>query len=155
MKTWQVILTVSLTAAVSFLFGYKLGGVDSPAHIEGDTLVIRDTTREPVPIPVVETVIREVPELFPVYVTMGGDTVHEDILVPVPVTVKEYATDSYRAWVSGYKPSLDSVWVYPKTERIYIREKARRWGIGISAGYGVGKDGLSPYIGAGVYWRVW
>ena len=153
MKTWQVILTVSLTAAVSFLFGYKLGGVDSPAPITGDTLVIRDTTREPVPIPVVETVIREVPELFPVYVTMGGDTVHEDILVPVPIVQREYATDSYRAWVSGYKPSLDSVWVYP--EKVYIKERARRWGIGISAGYGVGKDGLSPYIGAGVYYRVW
>lgn len=154
MRPWHILSALGM-CLLCFLLGYGVRGLDAPAPVAGDTLVIRDTLREPVPIPVVETVIRDVPELFPVYVTMGGDTVHEDILVPVPITVKEYVTDSYRAWVSGYKPSLDSVWVYPTTERIYIREKARRWGIGISAGYGVGKDGLSPYVGAGVYWRVW
>ena len=117
------------------------------------SLIVRDTLRDSIPYPVVETVIQEIPELVPFYVTLAGDTVHEEIYVPVDITQKEYRTDSYRAWVSGYRPSLDSIWVYP--ERIYIKEKSRRWGIGLSAGYGIGKNGLSPYVGVGVYWRIW
>ena len=105
------------------------------------------------PMPVYETLIREVPEVFPIYVTLGGDTIREPVYIPVPITQKEYSTDNYRAWVSGYKASLDSVWVYPETK--IIREKPRRWGIGVIAGYGIGRNGLSPYVGVGGYWRVW
>ena len=119
----------------------------------GDTVVVRDTLKDSIPYPVVETVIQEIPELVPFYVTLAGDTVREEIYVPVDITKKEYRTDSYRAWVSGYRPSLDSLWVYP--EKVYIKEKARRWGVGVSAGYGIGKNGLSPYVGVGVYWRIW
>ena len=44
-----------------------------------------------------------------------------------------------------------------KYETIYVTEKvkARRWGIGITAGYGIGRDGLSPYVGIGGYYRIW
>lgn len=84
---------------------------------------------------------------------MDGDTIHEPIYVPVPISQKEYQTEDYHAWVSGYKPSLDSVWVYP--EKIIIREKSARWGIGVIAGYGIGRNGLSPYVGVGGYWRIW
>lgn len=101
----------------------------------------------------IETVVQEIPELFPVYITLDGDTIQEPVYVPVPITQKEYQTENYRAWVSGYKPSLDSVWVYP--EKIIIRETPRKWGIGVIAGYGIGRDGLSPYVGVGGYWRVW
>ena len=84
---------------------------------------------------------------------MEGDTIHEPVYVPVTISQKEYQTEDYHAWVSGYKPSLDSIWVYP--EKIIIREKPRRWGIGVIAGYGVGRNGLSPFVGVGGYWRVW
>lgn len=118
-----------------------------------DTIIVRDTLRDSIPYPVAETVLMEMPEPFPVYVTQGGDTVRDTIYVPVPITQKEYRTDDYRAWVSGYRPSLDSVWVYPETK--IIREKPRRWGIGVTAGYGIGRNGLSPYVGIGGYWRIW
>ena len=101
----------------------------------------------------IETVVQEVPELFPVYITLAGDTIQEPVYIPVPIMQKEYQAENYRAWVSGYKPSLDSVWVYP--EKIIIRETPRKWGIGVIAGYGIGRYGLSPYVGVGGYWRVW
>ena len=113
-----------------------------PRHAKGQYSVPRGRDR-----------IQEIPELVPFYVTLAGDTVREEIYVPVDITQREYRTDSYRVWVSGYRPSLDSIWVYP--ERIYIKEKARRWGIGLSAGYGIGKGGIFPYIGVGVYYRIW
>lgn len=153
MKVWHAILIILLTSAISFFFGYNRGSKSSNIFHDSDMIRIRDTIRDSIPYPVIETVVQEIPEPFPVYITLGGDTIHDTIYIPVPITQKEYTTDNYRAWVSGYKPSLDSIWVYP--EKIIIREKPRRWGIGVMAGYGIGRNGLSPYVGVGGYWRVW
>ena len=154
MKAWKVILTILLTAAICSVVGYGYGRRGTHVFTPlADTIRIRDTVCDSIPYPVIETVVQEVPELFPVYITLGGDTIQEQVYIPVPITSKEYQTENYRAWVSGYKPSLDSVWVYP--EKIIIREKPRRWGIGVIAGYGIGRNGLSPYVGVGGYWRVW
>ena len=154
MKVWQVILIILLTAAICSAVGYGYGrrGTRLSTSV-ADTICFRDTVRDSIPMPVYETLVLEVPELFPVYITLGGDTIREPVYIPVPITQKEYSTDNYRAWISGYKPSLDSVWVYP--EKIIIREKPRRWGIGVIAGYGIGHNGLSPYVGVGGYWRIW
>lgn len=154
MKAWQAILIILLTAAISSVFGYGYGRrVTLRSTPVADTIRIRDTVRDSIPYPVIETVVQEIPELFPVYITLDGDMIHETVYIPVPISQKEYQTENYRAWVSGYKPSLDSIWVYP--EKIIIREKPRRWGIGVIAGYGIGRNGLSPYVGVGGYWRVW
>lgn len=153
MKRWAYIVITFLIVVASFLAGYGYKGVCSPDTMLSDTIIVRDTLRGSIPYPVVETVIQEIPEPIPFYITLAGDTVHEEIYVPVAITQKEYESENYRAWVSGYRPSLDSIWVYP--EKIYIKEKARRWGIGLSAGYGVSRDGFSPYIGVGVYYRIW
>lgn len=154
MKPWKIVLTILLTAAICSVVGYGYGRRGARVSTSvADTVRIRDTVRDSIPYPVIETVVQEIPELFPVYITLGGDTIHEPVYIPVLITQKEYQTENYHAWVSGYKPSLDSVWVYP--EKIIIREKPRRWGIGVIAGYGIGRNGLSPYVGVGGYWRVW
>ena len=154
MKARHVMLTILLVSAISFFSGYYVGlrPVTGQETCAG-TITFRDTLRDTIFIPVYETLIKEVPEVFPVYITLGGDTIREPVYIPVPITQKEYSMDNYRAWVSGYKASLDSVWVYPETK--IIREKPRRWGIGVIAGYGIGRNGLSPYVGVGGYWRVW
>lgn len=154
MKPWKIVLIILLTAVICSVIGYGYGRRGTWGFTPvTDTVRIRDIVRDSIPYPVIETVVQEVPELFPVYITLAGDTIHDTVYIPVPITQKEYQTENYRAWVSGYKPSLDSVWVYP--EKIIIREKPRRWGIGVIAGYGIGRNGLSPYVGVGGYWRVW
>lgn len=154
MKPWKIVLIILLTAVICSVIGYGYGRRRTWSFTPvADTIRIRDTIRDSIPYPVIETVVQEVPELFPVYITLAGDTIQELVYIPVPITQKEYQSENYRAWVSGYKPSLDSVWVYP--EKIIIREKPRRWGIGVIAGYGIGRNGLSPYVGVGGYWRVW
>ena len=154
MKAWKIVLTILLTAAICSVVGYGYGRRGSRVSTSvADTICFRDTVRDSIPMPVYETLVLEVPELFPVYITLDGDTIHDSIYIPVPISQKEYQTENYRAWVSGYKPSLDSIWVYP--EKIIIREKPLRWGIGVIAGYGIGRNGLSPYVGVGGYWRVW
>ena len=153
MKTWQAILIIIATSVVCSFVGYSCGRKVKYSLLVDEIIYTRDTVSDSIPYPVVETIIQEVPELFPVYITMEGDTIHEPVYVPVTISQKEYQTEDYHAWVSGYKPSLDSIWVYP--EKIIIKEKPRRWGIGVIAGYGIGRNGLSPYVGLGGYYRIW
>nr|DAL19539.1 MAG TPA_asm: hypothetical protein [Caudoviricetes sp.] len=55
-----------------------------------------------------------------------------------------YEDSLYRAWVSGYRPRLDSLLIFPKTvyqtvtNDVYhtIVPKKKRWGLGLQAGYG-------------------
>lgn len=71
-----------------------------------------------------------------------------------------YEDSLYRAWVSGYRPKLDSIEIYPKTvtytitndiyHTIKVKDK-RRWGLGLQAGYGY-PGGF--YVGAGVSYNL-
>ena len=71
--------------------------------------------------------IQTVPELFPVYITLGGDTVRDSVYIPVPITQKEYRTEDYRLSISGYKPNLDYIEIYRKTEQIRCWHGNRGW----------------------------
>ena len=70
-----------------------------------------------------------------------------------------YADSLYKAWVSGYRPRLDSIEVYPRTiyqtvtNDVYhtIVPKKKRWGLGVQAGYGY-PGGV--YIGLGVNYNL-
>ena len=118
-----------------------------------DTLVVRDTITAYKPVPfnvyVVDTVWYEVP------VYGGRDTVY----LPLPMEVKEYRDSSYRAVVSGIRPSLDTIDVYQRTVTISKTEtvvlEPSPWSIGIQAGYDASKDGLTPYLGVGVQYKIW
>lgn len=154
MKSWHILLILIL-CFLCFQFGRYTKKAEVESVCKTDTFIRVDTLMERVPYPVCETVIQTIPELFPVYITLEGDTVREPIFVPVPVTQREYRTDDYHAWVSGYNPSLDSIDVFQKTMYITKRQPARRWGIGVSTGYGIGRNGLSPYIGIGGFYRIW
>lgn len=81
--------------------------------------------------------------------------VHDSVAVEIPITQRLYEGERYRAWVSGFRPSLDSIEVYSTTTTITMpKEKPKRWGVGIQAGYGAGRNGLQPYIGVGVSYNL-
>ena len=82
--------------------------------------------------------------------------------IELPKVQRVYTDDStYKAWVSGYEPKLDSINVYRKTikETVTIsvptkkkRTFWQRFNIGVQAGYGLGLDDKKahPYVGCGV-----
>ena len=93
-----------------------------------------------------------------VFLTFTNDTIH--IGDTVVMREQAYYEDSlYRAWVSGYRPKLDSIEVYPKTiyqtvtNDIYhaVKPKMKRWGLGLQAGYGY-PGGL--YVGVGISYNL-
>lgn len=89
---------------------------------------------------------------------VGQLTSPDSIEVEIPITQKEYEGEDYHAWVSGYDPNIDSIYIFPRRELVTIREppnKPKRWGIGVSAGYGVTSKGLHPYVGVSVNYTLW
>ena len=82
--------------------------------------------------------------------------------IELPKMQRVYSDDStYRAWVSGYEPRLDSINVFRKTikETVTITTPVKkkrtfwqRFNIGVQAGYGLGLDDKKahPYLGGGV-----
>lgn len=91
----------------------------------------------------------------------SSDTIHASDTCCHLREYREYQDSNYYAKVSGVQPRLDEVRVYPKTvyETQYIYRdivgKPKRWGLGLSAGYGVGRYGLSPVLAVTVNYNLW
>lgn len=92
--------------------------------------------------------------MAPLLIFRLTDTMH--IGETVVQREQAYYEDSlYRAWVSGYRPRLDSLQIFPRTvyqtvtNDIYhtIIPKKKRWGFGLQAGYAY-PNGW--YVGAGI-----
>ena len=85
---------------------------------------------------------------------------HDTIAVPVPIERRVYADSNYRAVVSGWHPSLDSISVYPATKIVTrwlerVEKERSRWGLGIQAGAGLSANGSAvPYVGVGVQYNL-
>lgn len=94
------------------------------------------------------------PPMAPLLVFQLTDTIR--IGDTVVYREQAYYEDSlYRAWVSGYRPRLDSLMVFPRivyqtvTNDVYhtITLKKKRWGLGLQVGYGYP---FGIYAGVGV-----
>lgn len=79
----------------------------------------------------------------------------DTVTVAIPIYSYWFKDDLYDIKAEGYDVKINSVTVYPrteyKTERVNVKN---RWGLGVQVGYGVSKDGFSPYIGIGVSYNI-
>lgn len=141
------VLGVLLLCFISFLFGKTCKKQEIIHDIEIDTII------QPVPVPQYIVDVGEVEIPFPMDAIVKKDTIKDTVYINIPIQRKTYQTDDYRAVISGYRPNLDTMTIYHKREIIY--EKSRRWGLGITAGYGLSKDGFSPCLSMGVFYRIW
>lgn len=151
------LLAILVTLAIGTVLGVVLGrrSVEPETIVveRVDTLVRVDTLHHPYPVPKYVRVVDSIP--YPVPVPGPVDTVWAQL----PREEKVYADSTYRAVVSGVFPSLDSIDVYSR-EVLITRDRTvyvqpSRWSLGLQGGVGASKDGLSPYIGIGVSYRLW
>lgn len=122
-------------------------------RITYDTIV--DTITYYHPVPKDSAVVRYVYVKLP---AKGDSIKHDSIYVEVPIEQKEYRDSTYTAWVSGYKASLDSIQLYPRTvvQSITVTEsKQRCFGVGVIGGVGWDGQSAAPYIGIGVSYNLW
>ena len=142
MTTLKKLSIAALLLAVSLLSGYLLGrracrAPEPELVVQTDTLRIRDTVLVDKPVPV------------------------EVRVVDTMLVAKQYEDSLFRAQVSGYRPSLDWIEVYPQTvylTKVVKTQDVRRWGVGLQAGYGAyvagGQVRLSPYVGVGISYDI-
>lgn len=128
--------------------------------IERDTVWNDTTIYKPMPAETVDigkTVYLRIPYPVP----SGRDTIHDSIDVPIPIIQKRYDDSLYTAWVSGFDPNLDSIYLrlptITETVTKTIVKPAPRLSLGIQAGAGMGVFSRQPdiYLGVGAQWRLW
>lgn len=151
-----VLMGIVSAILIGFLVGRRCGrnAPGEPASPRVDTLLIRDTFKVTEPkketIKVVDSVL--VPVTDTIRVT---DTLYV-ILDKEQVTWEDSLA---RVYASGIDPHVDSV-IHFTGKMVITREipvievKKTRWGLGIQAGVGAGKDGLTPYLGVGVSYNL-
>ena len=82
-------------------------------------------------------------------------------VIALPVEQKRYDDSLYTAWVSGYRPNLDSITLrlptITETITNTIVKPAPRLSVGVQVGAGVGviRHQSDIFVGLGAQWRLW
>ena len=154
-----ILLLFNIVNAVGYFVNEHRNAHPSEMKVKVDTLFVYDTifVEKPVikKVEIIDTL------LLPVPIT---DTLmlHDTVFVHLPIEQRQYSDPRYTAWVSGYRPQLDSIQIYQQTQyitkEVKVATKPKRWGIGLQAGYGVslheGQIQPGPYIGVGLYYSL-
>lgn len=146
----------------AFLTGLQMGEKRATrGELKPDTLVVHDTLTITTAAPVETTLITR----YKTRVAVVRDTLRDTAFYPQKDSVfvelfrvqKHYIYNNAEAWVSGIDPALDSLRVINKRTEItrpVVVQSPRRWGVGITAGYGATPRGLQPYVGVGVTYNL-
>lgn len=149
-------LGIAAAVLIAFLVGQRCPRNDQgePLTPRVDTLLIRDTIKVTEPVFLTRRVVDSIP--YPVTDTIRlMDTLYV-FLAREQVTWEDSLA---RVYASGIDPQVDSVIHFTQDLTIIkeipvIKVKKTRWGLGVQAGVGAGKDGLTPYLGVGVSWNI-
>ena len=151
-----ILLLFNIVNAIGYFVNEYRNAHPGEMKVKVDTLFVYDTifVEKPVikKVEIIDTL------LLPVPIT---DTLmlHDTVFVHLPIEQRQYSDLRYTAWVSGYRPQLDSIHIYQQTitKEVKVATKPKRWGIGLQAGYGVllhnGQVFPAPYIGVGLNWN--
>lgn len=145
-------LVYLLTQRADYYFG------DSK-QVHTDTCTVYDTVKITVPIPVDSVVVRYITDTLQVLNIVDSVVLHpgqDSVPVRIPITQRQYIAKDYRAWVSGYRPALDSIHIFHTNHTVThtITPKPKRWGVGVQLGVGASGQGVYPYVGIGVSYNL-
>ena len=154
-----ILLLFNIVNAIGYFVNGHRNAHPGEMKVKVDTLFIYDTiiVEKPVikKVETIDTLLLPVP-------TTDTLMLHDTVLIHLPIEQRQYSDPRYTAWVSGYRPQLDSIRIYQQTEyitkEIKMVTKPKRWGIGLQAGYGVslhnGRVFPAPYIGVGLSYSI-
>ena len=169
-----VILALFLLSVVTNVWLIKRGQVEPEPQvvIEHDTLWRDTTITKPVAADSTKTgkiVYIRIP--YPVPSGCQGTVPWQDsakvqspdsLEIPIPIEQKRYDDSLYTAWVSGFRPALDSIRLHQPEIITTITEtivkKAPRLSVGLSVGPGVSIDNnhhMGIYVGFTAQYRLW
>lgn len=125
-----------------------------PIKTKVDTLVIYDTITQIQPISVERRVVEK--QLVPV---IDSVKIHDTLFVYLDREQVVWQDSLSVVYASGINPQVDSVKHFIQDRFITIETQVpvkvrSRWGLGLQAGMGAGKDGLTPYVGVGLNYNL-
>ena len=152
--------SVLLILATFFMLGFIIGQKHpqklpvEPIKVKVDTLVIHDTTMSYRPIYLDRVKLDSV--LVPV---VDSVKIHDTTFVYLEREKVTWRDSLCEVYVSGIMASVDSVRHFQEYKYITIEKQVpvkvkSHWGLGVNAGYGVGKGGLTPYVGVGISYNI-
>ena len=152
--------SVLLILATFFMLGFIIGQKHpqklpvEPIKVKVDTLVIHDTTMSYRPIYVDRVKLDSV--LVPV---VDSVKIHDTTFVYLEREKVTWRDSLCEVYASGIMASVDSVRHFQEYKYITIEKQVpvkvkSHWGLGVNAGYGVGKGGLTPYVGIGISYNL-
>lgn len=171
LRTILICLLVYIASVVAAFLGGMWIGHDLTERQQADSVIVTVTDTVPYYQPVAKDSMVVRYETRNLKVAMASqqkelqqtelhDTVRDTVAVEIPITQKKYEAEDYRAYVSGYEPNLDSIFVREKTVRetvtIPVKQKQNRFGfgVGVGAGYGIINKKPDIFIGGTVNMRI-
>ena len=153
------LIILAAAAILCLLCGFFVakGMYDRPLDesVSRDTVTLHDTVPEYLPAPKdsvrIKWITRWLPSIPDTITQWETMTVHDSVAVAVPITSKHYSGKHYDAYVSGFEPSLDSIFVYNETqlitETITRMKPPNKWSLSVNAGvdYGTTSQFWMPY----------
>ena len=120
-KTSLVVLFVLLFISFGFNIWYVIK--DKDVEIKEKTTIVNktDTIRDTTLMVKNEKIVRVVRDTLTNIKFIRDSIDAMKVIANIPIVQKEYSDDStYTAWISGYKPNLDSINVY--RNNVYIKK---------------------------------
>ena len=159
MNRYEKVMTI-LLAILLVLIGILIGQKHQqkspvePHEIKVDTLVVRDTIMQHKPIFVDKIKVDSV--LIPVKDTI---VIRDSVYIYMDREKITWRDSLCEVYASGIMPQVDSVRHFQEYKYITIETQVpvkvkSHWGLGVNAGYGVGKGGLTPYVGVGISYNI-
>ena len=164
MKDKKHLIIPAAVGLLCLLCGFFVakGMYDRPLDesVSRDTVTLHDTVPEYLPAPKDSARIKYVTRWLPAkhdtvysenYAQSFAEIMHDTVAVQVPITSKHYGGKNYDAYVSGFEPSLDSIFVYNETqvitETITRMKPPNKWSLSVNAGvdYGTTSQFWMPY----------
>ena len=155
-KIWAVsILTAFLFVALASYFAVKGHFQAEVATITPEVIEVvkRDTLRLNTPV------LREIHKVThdTIKIVMNDTIVRRDTIY-LEREQRIYEDEEYKAFVSGFQPRLDSIYVYPKTiyeTKVSTRKEWRQFTYGVQVGVGVvmpftSSPSFGGYLGFGI-----
>lgn len=150
-------------AFVGAYFGYRhatdnnqsaTAVIDEKIIIKRDTIVIKEKEFVPIKVTEVKTEIVKVlvKDSLTTIDTAGVTTQIDSANVAIPITQKEYKSESYFAIVEGYNPTLKHLELYNTNtiKETVAQKKSPLFGVMFGAGVGWTGKGFAPYVGVTV-----
>lgn len=148
LKKNRVLILAAAIALIWFAFGFFVAKhhYNKPFEekVERDTVIIHDTIPDYLPTPKDSATIKWVTKWLPSATKTDTITrwdyfvVHDSVAVEMPITTKHYGNEQYDAYISGFEPNLDSIFVYQKevlvTEVRTISKPPNKVGLYLDAG---------------------